>query len=147
MVGDEQVRAQIMRPRPPVGLIAAECWQLLASVPVGRVVFTMDALPAIRLVNHVTDGEKIIIRSHLGAAITGRAIGGAIVCYEADEVDLSRHTGWSVSVTGSARLITDPAEAVRYLHLLQPWAAGDKDQFVAIEPQLVTGVRLPGWCC
>lgn len=147
MTGDEQVRAQVMRPRQTIGLTPAECWRLLASVPVGRVIFTMQALPAVRLVNHLTDGERIIVRSHWGPAITGEAIGGgAIVCYQADELNLSRHTGWSVVATGPARLVTDPAEADRYRDLLRPWAAGQKDQVIAIEPQMLTGARLPGWC-
>lgn len=42
-------------------LSRAEGWLLLASVPVGRLVFTHQALPAIRPVNHVVDGDKIVI--------------------------------------------------------------------------------------
>jgi nitroimidazol reductase NimA-like FMN-containing flavoprotein (pyridoxamine 5'-phosphate oxidase superfamily) len=147
MAGDEQIRAPVIGPRQSVELIPAECWQLLRAVSVGRVVFTMNALPAIRPVNHVVDGQAIIIRSHLGSAITGHsARDGAVVCYEADEIDPDRHTGWSVIATGLARLVRDPDSAVRYKQALEPWAAGAMDQVIAITPQTITGIRLVGWC-
>jgi len=106
-------------------------------VSVGRIVFTLHALPAIRPVNHLVDGETIIIRSHLGAAIVARAAAdeGAVVCYEADELDPVQHTGWSVIGTGMARLVRDPAAIDRYKELLEPWAAGQMDYVIAIEPQ------------
>src|SRR6266704_6915254 len=43
---------------------------------------------------------------------------GAVVCYEADELDPVRHTGWSVIATGMARLVRDPAAVTRYEQLL-----------------------------
>ncbi len=128
-------------------LTAAESWRLLGSVSLGRIVFTHRAMPAIRPVNHLVDDETVVIRSHLGAAITGRAAGdGTVVCYEADDIDPVRHTGWSVIVTGMARLVRDPAAVSRYQQLLQPWADGQMDYVIAIEPQLITGLRLAGWC-
>jgi nitroimidazol reductase NimA-like FMN-containing flavoprotein (pyridoxamine 5'-phosphate oxidase superfamily) len=130
-----------------VELTAAESWRLLAGVSLGRVVFTRHAMPAIRPVNHLVDDETVIIRSHLGAAITGRADGdGTVVCYEADDIDPVRHTGWSVIVTGMARLVRDPAAVSRHRQLLQPWADGQMDYVIAVEPQLITGLRLAGWC-
>jgi len=136
-----------MGPRQALELIPAECWQLLRGVSVGRVVFTMNAMPAIRPVNHLVDGQTIIIRSHLGSAITGHASrDGAVVCYEADEIDPDRHTGWSVIATGLARLVHDPDSVHRYEQALEPWVAGVMDQVIAITPQTINGVRLVGWC-
>ena len=146
MAGDEQIRARIMRPRPTVELTAAESWQLLAGVSLGRIVFTQHAMPAIRPVNHLVDDETIIIRSHLGAAIVARAADGAVVCYEADDIDLARHTGWSVIATGMARLVRDPAAISRYEQVLQPWTDSQMDYVIAIKPQFITGLRLAGWC-
>ena len=147
MAGDEQVRAQTTGSRPAVELTAAESWRLLAGASLGRIVFTQHAMPAIRPVNHLVDDKTVIIRSHLGAAITGRAAGdGTVVCYEADDIDPVRHTGWSVIVTGMARLVRDPAAVSRYQQLLRPWADGQMDYVIAIEPQLITGLRLAGWC-
>ena len=142
----------ITRPRQAIELTEGECWQLLASVSIGRVVFTQRAMPAIRPVNHLVDGRTIIIRTHLGAAIAARASDGrnepqgSVVCYEADDLDPARRTGWSVIATGMARLITDPDAARRYAAAVEPWIAGDLNQVVAIEPQFVSGIRLVGWC-
>ena len=38
-------------------LTRGESLRLLGSVPLGRIVFTLHAMPAIRLVNHLLDGE------------------------------------------------------------------------------------------
>ena len=147
MAGDERVRARSTGSRQAVELTAAESWRLLAGTSLGRIVFTQHAMPAIRPVNHLVDDKTVIIRSHLGAAITGRAGGdGTVVCYEADDIDPVRHTGWSVIVTGMARLVRDPAAVSRYQQLLRPWADGQMDYVIAIEPQLITGLRLASWC-
>lgn len=137
---------QILRARQAIELTEGECWQLMGSVSLGRVVFTHRAMPAIRPVNHVIDEQKIIIRSHLGAAITSRADAGSVVCYEADELDPVRHTGWSVIVTGLATLVQEPDAIARFQRLLEPWVAGEMDHVISIEPRFVTGVRLVGWC-
>jgi hypothetical protein len=120
----------------------------MGSVSMGRIVFTQRAMPAIRPVNHLVDEQVIIIRSHLGAAIVALSgeRDGAVVCYEADDIDPVRHTGWSVIATGTARLVRDPAVIARYEQGLEPWAAGQMDYVIAIRPQILTGLRLVGWC-
>jgi len=120
-----------------------EAMRLLAGISYGRVVFTIKSLPAIRPVNHVVDEGRIIIRTRLTAAISTavRSNGGVVVAYEADSIDLQSHTGWSVVVTGRARTITDPDQAGRYEQLLHPWI-NHADTVVAIEPEIVTGIRI-----
>ena len=137
---------QVLQMRQAIELTEGECWQLLGSVSLGRVVFTHHAMPAIRPVNHLVDNQKIIVRSHLGAAITSRADAGSVVCYEADDLDPVGHTGWSVIATGLARLVQEPDAIARYEQLLEPWVAGELDQVISTEPRVVTGVRLVGWC-
>ena len=129
-------------------LTAEESWLLLSSVSLGRIVFTQHALPAIRPVNHLVDDQVTIVRSHLGAAIVARAGDGdgTVVCYEADELDPVRHTGWSVIATGMARLVRDPGVIARYEQMLEPWVEGRMDYVIAIKPQIMTGLRLVGWC-
>jgi len=148
MAGDEAIRARIMTGlRQTLELTPAECWDLLRGTSLGRVVFTMHAMPAIRPVNHLIDGRTIVIRSHLGSAITGHASrDGAVVCYEADDIDPGRHTGWSVIATGVARLVTDPGAVSRYRQSLEPWVARPIDQVIAITPETVTGIQLAGFC-
>jgi nitroimidazol reductase NimA-like FMN-containing flavoprotein (pyridoxamine 5'-phosphate oxidase superfamily) len=146
VAGDEQIRAEAMPSRQMLELTGAESWRLLRSVSLGRIVFTWHAMPAIRPVNHLIEDEAIIIRSHLGSPIVARAAAddGAVVCYEADELDPDRHTGWSVIVTGMARLVRDPAAITRYQQLLEPWVAGQMDYLIAVKPQVITGIRLVG---
>jgi hypothetical protein len=131
-------------PRLRAELPAAEALRLLGSVSVGRIVFSMRAMPAIRAVTHIVDGGVIIVRSYEGAAIVPatRAVDGAVVAYEADAIDPSDHLGWSAVVTGLARLVTDPAEVARYQALMRPWAAGEMDDIIEIRPHLVSGFRL-----
>jgi hypothetical protein len=120
------------------------CLALLASVPVGRVVFSMRALPAIRPVNHLLDGDTIIIRGNLGGALATTATqdGGVVVAYEADTFDLDRHTGWTVVVTGAARLVLDAARQARYERLLSPWVDDPMNCVIGIDCDLVTGFEL-----
>ena len=122
----------------------AESLRLLRSVSVGRLVFTHLALPAIRPVNHVVDGDRIIIRSYLGTAIAAAVGGnsGMVVAYEADHIDGESHLGWSVIITGRACRLSDETEIERYGQLLQPWVAGGMDDVIAIEADMVDGFRL-----
>jgi nitroimidazol reductase NimA-like FMN-containing flavoprotein (pyridoxamine 5'-phosphate oxidase superfamily) len=148
VAADKESSPQIVRPRQAIDLTEGECWQLLRGTSLGRVVFTHHAMPAIRPVNHLVEGQAIIIRSHLGAAIVSRAGAGdgAVVCYEADDLDAVRHTGWSVIATGLARLVREPAAIERYEQLLEPWITGQMDHVIAIAPQFISGIRLVGWC-
>lgn len=118
-----------------------ESLRRLAAVPVGRVVFTWRALPAIRPVNHVVDGDDVIIRTHLGAALLAAGEAGMVVGYEADDLDPDTRTGWSVVVVGAARLV-DPAEAGRYEDLLRPWVDTPMDQVIRIRCEIVSGYEL-----
>ncbi|WP_078992647.1 pyridoxamine 5'-phosphate oxidase family protein [Streptomyces sp. MMG1121] len=130
-----------------IDLDRVEALRLLGSVSLGRIVFTRQALPTVRPVNHVLDDGDIVIRTHEGAALTSHARQGAdkgvVVAYEADVIDPDTHLGWSVVVTGRAHLATDPGELDRVRALWEPWAAHeDMDHAVRIRPDLVTGVLL-----
>ena len=119
--------------------------ELLASVSLGRLVFTHHALPAIRPVNHLVRCESIIIRATEGAAITSASRNGTVVAYEADSNDPDTHLGWSVIVVGTARLLTDDDAAARYRLLLQPWISGEMDDVITISTDMVTGYEMvPG---
>lgn len=125
-------------------LSQAESLRLLSSVPVGRVVFTLHALPAIRPVNHLVVDNKIIIIASLGSAISSQADSdsGTVVAYEADSIDPDTHLGWSVVVIGKAGHVTSEAEAAGYRLALQPWVAGEMDDVIMIHAELVTGYQL-----
>lgn len=123
-----------------------EALDMLSRVSVGRVVFTANALPAIRAVNHLVDDGGVIIRTQLNSAIMPvvGAESGVVVAYEADEIEPAAHVGWSVVVTGMAYTVRDEAETSRYEQLLRPWMDHAEDQVIRIVPDLVTGFRLVG---
>jgi Pyridoxamine 5'-phosphate oxidase len=117
---------------------------LLGSISLGRIVFTARALPAVRPVTHLVDGDHVIIRTDHSAAITPelRNHVGTVVAYEADAIEMTEHLGWSVIVVGVARRVIDPDEAAVYRRALRPWVSGAKDQVIAIHADMVTGFRL-----
>lgn len=143
---DSSHRQTTVEPRRRVELDSVEALRLLGSVSLGRIVFTRHALPTVRPVNHVLDGGDIVIRTHEAAALTSHAQQtdgpGVVVAYEADDIAPDTHLGWSVVVTGYARLVTDPGELARYQGMLRPWLEGAMDQAIRIHPDLVTGVLL-----
>ena len=120
----------------------AESLGLLATVPVGRLIFTVGALPAVRLMNFVLTDGLILMRTAADSTVA-RRVDGVIVAFEADELDAPACSGLSVTVTGRAALVTDPDAAARYRQLpLVPWAAGMRDQFVTITTELAEGRRV-----
>jgi len=124
-------------------LSRAEALNLLASVPIGRLVFTHQALPAIRPVNHLVEGDMVVIGLTAGSAIaTSSRAGGTVVAYEADSLDPAERTGWTVIVVGLARLETDADAVLRYRARLAPWLAGAMTDVLTISSEIVTGYRL-----
>ncbi|KIX79414.1 pyridoxamine 5'-phosphate oxidase family protein [Streptomyces manipurensis] len=124
----------------------AEALRLLSTVSLGRIVFTQHALPAVRPVNHLVENEAIIVRIHEDGALASLAAPadapGVVVAYEADVIDPVTHLGWSVVVTGYARVVADADEMDRYAHLLRPWVAHRMTSALRIRPDLVTGFLL-----
>ncbi|MFB9895271.1 pyridoxamine 5'-phosphate oxidase family protein [Planobispora takensis] len=121
-----------------------ECMNLLATAPIGRIVFTDRALPAVQPVNFVLDGADIVIRTTVGSKLAA-ATRRAIVAFEADAFDSEGRTGWSVTVVGHARAVDDPAEAERLAGLpLTPWAPGSRDHFIVIAAEQVSGREITG---
>jgi len=71
-----------------------ECLRLMGQVPLGRIVYTRQALPAVELVNFTLDQGDIIIRTDSSGKLAA-ATSSAVVAFEADSVDTdssgSRH--------------------------------------------------------
>ena len=118
-----------------------ESFRLLAGVPVGRLIYTSNALPAIRPVNFALVDRLIVLRT--AAATVARKVHDMIVAFQADDLDPATSSGWSVTVTGRAALVTNPGTIARYQAApLVPWAPGVRDQFVTITTELVEGLRV-----
>ncbi len=120
-----------------------ECFRLMASVPVGRIIYTRQALPAVELVNFTFYDGDIIIRADRSGKLAA-ATRGAVVAFETDSVDAARQAGWSVTAIGHSSEVTDPAEIARLEQLdFSSWAPGKQPHFIRISPGIING-RLLG---
>ena len=119
-----------------------QCLEVLQTVRVGRLVFTEDALPAVQPVNFRMWRDNVVIRVAGGAKLSAAAR-NFVVAFQADELDPDLRTGWSVTVVGHAQRITDVDELVEVSGtFIQPWVDGNRDHFVRIRTEKVTGRRL-----
>jgi nitroimidazol reductase NimA-like FMN-containing flavoprotein (pyridoxamine 5'-phosphate oxidase superfamily) len=115
---------------------------LAASVPIGRVVYTDQALPAVIPMNFVLDGDEVVINTGSDSTLAA-AIRNAVVAFQVDDFDSDTTTGWSVTITGQARLVDGGEEATRLARLpLRPWAPSKSGQFIRIPARHVAGHRL-----
>ncbi|MEU8619163.1 pyridoxamine 5'-phosphate oxidase family protein [Streptomyces sp. NPDC048623] len=119
-----------------------EALRLLATAHLGRVSFTHQALPTIRLVNHLVDEGRIILRTRSGTALMQQALTGAIVAYQADELSPHSLEGWSVILTGVVTVVEDAELIERYRDSLVPWIDKQADRFLSIRPGVITGYRI-----
>ncbi|MFJ9665039.1 pyridoxamine 5'-phosphate oxidase family protein [Streptomyces sp. NPDC101219] len=120
-----------------------ECLRLLATAPVGRVVYTRQALPAVLPVNFSLDTDSSVILCTSAASDLVRAVDGVVVAFEADEFHAETRSGWSVVVTGKAAVVTDPVERERLARLgHNSWMPMLDGVYVRIEPEMVTGREL-----
>jgi nitroimidazol reductase NimA-like FMN-containing flavoprotein (pyridoxamine 5'-phosphate oxidase superfamily) len=120
------------------------CLRLLASVPIGHIGFYADGEVVLLPVNHAVDGQTVVFRTAGGSKLTA-AQEQDLVAFEADDYDLQTRSGWSVLVTGRARVVYDEAEVGLLNRLnLHPWATAVEHPFwVRIHPTSVTGRRTP----
>ncbi len=134
-----------MTPDIPVleELPRAECLRLITTVPVGRMVYTRQAIPAVEPVNFAVDEDTIVIRTDRSGKLAAATRRRAVVAFQADDLDPVTRSGWSVTVVGRCEEVNDPAEVARLGKLgLRSWAPGVRDHFIRIMPGMVTGRRL-----
>jgi transcriptional regulator with XRE-family HTH domain len=111
-----------------VELSAEECRSRLSGHGVGRIAMDTPDGPIVVPLNYTVIDESV----------------GAQVAFEVDHIDDALSQGWSVLIRGVARAVTDP-DAVRRLTELaysRPWAGGERDVWVRLEPTDITGRRI-----
>ena len=118
-----------------------ESLKLLTSVPLGRLVFTLGGLPAIRLVNFVIDNDTIVFATADGDKYRA-AERGDVVAFEADDIDLERHLGWTVTAAGRLSII-DPDQAATLP--LRPWAPNRERHHIRLHIEILEGRHLAPW--
>ncbi|MFF7969871.1 pyridoxamine 5'-phosphate oxidase family protein [Streptomyces sp. NPDC007905] len=122
-----------------------ECRELMATHGVGRIAVTGEGAPVVVPVNYSVVDVTIVFRTTQGSVATQGL--DREVAFEIDRVDDALSQGWSVLVRGTARAVTDPDEVG---HLAEhaystPWAGGERDLWMRIEPAAYTGRRIDVW--
>ncbi len=125
--------------RPVTILPESECWQLLSSAPLGRLVTVADGTPEIFPVNFVVQRRTVLFRTAEGTKLVSSAINKQVL-FEAD--DYGAAAGWSVILKGVSRsLHTDEEIEEAEQAQLLPWTATVKEHYVRVRPTRVTGRR------
>jgi nitroimidazol reductase NimA-like FMN-containing flavoprotein (pyridoxamine 5'-phosphate oxidase superfamily) len=124
---------------PVTELTEAECWNLLGAVSLGRLVTTVNGWTEIFPVNFVVQKNTLLFRTAEGTKLLTAALNEHVL-FEADDHTLTE--GWSVIVRGRARLLATSADVDDARRAgLYPWIATQKERFVRVTPQTVTGRR------
>jgi hypothetical protein len=107
------------------------CWELLATVSVGRLALSVQALPVILPVHYYLTGHRLA--ACLGHhSIPTRSLSETIIAFSTDVIDPVARSGWSVQIQGTS--------SIPRLHGFDT-ACGQSvaGQIVEIEPGTVTG--------
>jgi len=120
-------------------LSAAACLAYLRPGGVGRFLYVTSRGPVAVPVNYRLLGDAVVFRTGQGGGIA-EAIGERPVSFEVDHLDSVLAEGWSVLVSGTARILTDPAELDEVSALgIEPWAGGERDACIRLTPREITG--------
>ncbi|MEV5953111.1 pyridoxamine 5'-phosphate oxidase family protein [Streptomyces sp. NPDC051987] len=119
-----------------------ECRTLLGSHGVGRLGVATPSGPVIVPVNYSVVDGTIVFRT--ADDTTPSMAQGHQVAFEVDRIDDAYGEGWSVLVRGPASRVSETEEVRRLTAAVHsgPWAGGERDLWVRIEPSSVTGRRI-----
>jgi uncharacterized protein len=125
--------------QPVTILSATESWDLLSSVPLGRLVTSVEGQPEIFPVNFVVQRRTVLFRTAEGTKLVSTAINNRVL-FEADDHDAAE--GWSVIVKGTARMLrtNEQIQEAEQAQLL-PWIATLKQHYVRVLPISISGRR------
>lgn len=119
-----------------------ECLRLLPTVPVGWIAYCHASRPQLVPVNFVVHEGEVVARTSYGSKLAAAA-NELVMALGVDGIDPSAHTGLSVTVTGRARLIGDMDDLIAVeLSALESWAPGEKEFFIGIRIDDVSGRRI-----
>ena len=126
----------------------AEALRLISAGGIGRIAYQSRFGPAVLPVNYKWYDGAIVFRTARHSALdedlqTGIAGGDYLVAFEIDEIDTTGRQGWSVLVQGPAHHVEGEAErAAAEQAGVEPWPAGERELFLRIVPNRVTGRRI-----
>ena len=125
----------------------AECWELLASGGLGRLVYSNRYGPTALPVVYMIDEGSIVLGTWDTALFdedlrTGIAQAEFQVAVEADQIDVDAREGWIVLVRGAAHHLDTEAERAPFIDAgLEPWTEGVPAHFIRVNPTGIWGNR------
>ncbi|NGO72513.1 pyridoxamine 5'-phosphate oxidase family protein [Streptomyces boncukensis] len=134
-----------MPPHTPARAERTEALRLLPGIRYGRVAMSRHALPFVTVARHIVDAGGVVIRIHRGFGYH-TALDGAVVAYEAGNIDTGATEVWSVQFVGEARVVEPTgAQLIRF----GPYSActdGERYDpvYLRVEPEFVTVHRFSG---
>lgn len=129
-------------PHPRLDVLSRdECESYLAGGGVGHFVFVSAQGPIALPVNfRVLDGD-VVFDTRADGVLAQAA--GSSVSFEVDRIDDAMSEGWSVLVSGRARLVDDPAELEEVAGLgIEAWPGGHRETVIRIETDVISGRRI-----
>lgn len=125
----------------PVELSAGTCMEMLRTTTVGRIVFVDADGIQVRPVNFVLHGERIYFRTSADGTVARVVDSLHPPVFEVDHHEDSFQIGWSVLVTGSVSVLTDPSVAGELAALGRPapWAPGLRTHVLELVPSTISG--------
>jgi nitroimidazol reductase NimA-like FMN-containing flavoprotein (pyridoxamine 5'-phosphate oxidase superfamily) len=117
------------------------CVALLATVGIGRVVFTNRAMPAVRPVRFAVHDDAVWFRIPAGDMMLACVL-DTVVAVAVDDVTTDLGAGWFVTVVGRAREVRDQ-RLVSEIDALLPAADHSRDErYVRVLVESVSGSRI-----
>ncbi|MBC2644552.1 MULTISPECIES: pyridoxamine 5'-phosphate oxidase family protein [unclassified Rhodococcus (in: high G+C Gram-positive bacteria)] len=117
-----------------------QCARLLRSVSVGRIVFTENALPAVRPVTFAALAGEVVIPVD---DVWFERFDSEFLAFQADSIDPWTRMGWSVFAMGRATYLSNSDSVARVLtQQTVPWSVSPSTCHLVIDMEQVTGRRI-----
>jgi transcriptional regulator with XRE-family HTH domain len=127
-------------PNPVLATLSTdECRALIQPGGVGRMLFVEAGRGPVAIpVNYRMDGDDVVFRTVGEMRLDSLRHGS--VSFDVDHLDEALAEGWSVLLTGTASVITEPGELDCVQSLgIEPWAGGDRQTYIRLRVSQVTG--------
>jgi uncharacterized protein len=125
-------------------LSANECRELLETRNVGRLAVVVGGYPEVFPVNYAVVRDRVVIRTDPGVKLSHARF--ERVCFQVDELDMARRTGWSVLMKGVVHELKEGDRHAEELDFaaaqIKPWVGGAKSHILVVTPMDITGRRI-----